>query len=131
RIVPATSLRARDLLKSFSFVPLFIEELGWDRHKGTLQVTTGSRSFELNVIAHKRGMVAYHCATGEGDFPDYSPRRQKGRHVAMTTREHIIVFTDSPKTSQIWQWVKREPGRPVACREHHFHKSQSGNALFQ
>jgi hypothetical protein len=35
------------------------------------------------------------------------------------------------KTTQIWQWVKRESGKPAACREHTYHYSQSGDALLQ
>ena len=33
--------------------------------------------------------------------------------------------------TQVWQWVKREPGKPAACREHVFHRSQTGDALLQ
>ena len=33
--------------------------------------------------------------------------------------------------TQVWQWVKREPGKPAACREHTFHRSQPGDALLQ
>ena len=32
---------------------------------------------------------------------------------------------------QIWQWVKREPGKPAACREHTYRKSQTGDSLLQ
>ena len=35
------------------------------------------------------------------------------------------------KTTQIWQWVKREPGKPLARREHRYHRGQSGDALIQ
>jgi len=41
------------------------------------------------------------------------------------------VFSDPRAETYIWQWVKREPGKPAACREHAFHKSQSGDALLQ
>lgn len=51
--------------------------------------------------------------------------------VAKSAREHLIVSTDPGKTTQIWQWVKRESGKPAACREHTCHYSQSGDALLQ
>ena len=31
----------------------------------------------------------------------------------------------------MWQWVKREAGKPSACREQIFYKGQSGDALVQ
>ena len=44
---------------------------------------------------------------------------------------NISSCTSIKKTTQIWQWVKREPGKPTACREHTFHRSQDGEALVQ
>ena len=38
---------------------------------------------------------------------------------------------DADKTTQVWQWLKKEPGKPVACREHTFHRDQPGDALIQ
>ena len=36
------------------------------------------------------------------------------------------------KTTQIWQWVKREQGKPDACREHRYNSNQqSGESLIQ
>ena len=35
------------------------------------------------------------------------------------------------QTTQVWQWVKREPGKPAACREHTYHRNQPGEALIQ
>ena len=43
----------------------------------------------------------------------------------------LIVFTDAGNETQVWQWVKRETGKPAACREHVFHRSQTGDALLQ
>ena len=60
------------------------------------------------------------------------PRRRKIEHqVAKAAHEHIIIFTDAGKTTQIWQWVKREPGKPVACREHTLSQGPTGDALIQ
>ena len=35
------------------------------------------------------------------------------------------------RRTQIWQWVKREAGKPLACREHTYHRDQPGDALIQ
>jgi len=124
--------RARQLLAVGDLRKLFVEELGWDRHSAPLQVTIGNASVSLAALAHKRGMVAYQCAAPEGGrLPDYAERRKIEHQVAKSAHEHLIVFTDAKAETYIWQWVKREPGKPAACREHAFHKSQSGDALLQ
>jgi hypothetical protein len=123
---------ARQLLRGANFGSLFIEELGWDRHGGKLDVMVQDSPISLSAIGHKRGMVAYLCQTPAGQsMPDHSLRRKIEHQVAKSAHEHLIVFTDVGKTTQIWQWVKREPGRPAACREHTYHHSQPGDALLQ
>ena len=123
---------AREYIKSFSFSKLFIEELGWDRHTSRLEIPVDSHTFTLTAIAQKKGMVAFSCeADGDGKIPDYAIRRKIERQAAKSVHEHLIVYLDRDKTTQIWQWVKRERGKPTACREHTYHKSQSGEPLVQ
>src|SRR5438876_989920 len=122
--------RARKLLHDFNFPGLFVEELGWDKHKAKLSIPIDNRTFELSAVAEKRGMAAFICEC-DGALPDYNLRRKIERQVAKSAHEHFIVFTDAAKTRQIWQWVKREPGKPAAAREHHFDQSQTGEALIQ
>jgi len=130
--MPLNSARCRQLLKDFNFRSLFIEELGWDTRKAPLAIQLDGNSLTLQAIAQKRGMVTLHCSTPAGKrFPDYAVRRKIEQQVAKAAHEHLIIFTDAAQTTQIWQWVKREPGRPAACREHTFHQSQSGDALLQ
>src|SRR5262245_44138748 len=105
--------RARPLLREANFGQLFIEELGWDRYGGVLEVVVQDAPVSLSAIAHKRGMVAYHCPTPIGQaMPDRSLRRKIEHQVAKSAREHLIIFTDAGKKTQIWQWVKRELGKP-------------------
>ncbi len=122
--------RAKKLLRDFNFPSLFVEELGWDKHKATLSIPIDNRTFELSAVAEKRGMAAFVCEC-DGSLPDYNLRRKIERQVAKSAHQHFIIFTDAAKTRQIWQWVKREPGKPDACREHHFDRSQSGEAVVQ
>jgi hypothetical protein len=49
--------------------------------------------------------------------------------VAKSAHEHLVIFRNGPQSPQIWQWVKREPGKPLACREYAFHEQQCGDAL--
>ena len=124
--------RARQLLAKGDLQSIFIEELGWDRHSSPLEITVASTSVRLQALAQKRGMVVYHCPTPSGEsLPDYPQRRKIEQQVAKSVHEHLIVFTDVGNETQVWQWVKREPGKPAACREHVFHQSQPGEALLQ
>lgn len=125
-------MRTRDLLRQFDFKTLFIEELGWDHHKASLELPIDGQVFVLTAIAQKRGMVAYLCPSLDGkSIPDYQTRRRIETQAAKSTHEHLIIYTDTDKTTQIWQWVKREAGKPTACREHTYHRHQPGDALIQ
>jgi hypothetical protein len=111
---------------------LFVEEMGWDRYTATLRTTVGSETFELQALAEKRGMVAFRCLTPKGRrLPDSGTRRKIERQVAKSAHEHLVIFTDERSETQIWQWVKRETGKPLALRDHTFHRSQPGDALLQ
>ena len=127
----------RQLLRDFEFETLWIEELGWDRHREEVATEIREREgdeseYILTTIAQKRGMAVFLCpARADGSIPDYAIRRKIQREVARSVHEHLIIYTDAAETTQIWQWVKREPGRPSACREHRYGHEQPGEALIQ
>ncbi|MXY48850.1 MAG: SAM-dependent methyltransferase [Gemmatimonadetes bacterium] len=129
---PINKEQVRERLEDFDLQPLFIEDLGWDHGGENLEVTVGDRAYRLDAIAHKRGMVAYQqVAQSDGDFPDYPTRQKIEKSVTKAVREHIIVYTPHDRSSQHWQWVKREPGRPDRPRSHFYSQEQSGEALIQ
>ncbi len=121
----------RRLLKAFDFTTLFIQRLGWDRPPARpLVVPLDGIDYTLHPVAHKRGMVVYRCAPGpDGVIPDAPTLRRIDKEVAKTAHEHILVFTDAARTTQVWQWVKREAGKPAAFRQHTYHKNQPGDSL--
>ncbi len=124
--------RVRQHLRDFALTKLFIQELGWDHHTSRLEISVDGKAFELNAIAQKRGMVAFNCSPSiDGSFPDYQTRRKIERQVAKTAHEHLIIYTDRDNTTQIWQWVKREAGKPVACREHTYHHNKRAMHSFR
>ena len=66
----------RQYLKESEFKPLFIEELGWDRHTQILPVTIDENDYLLTAIAQKRGMVVFECAATETEgIPDEEMQR--------------------------------------------------------
>ena len=122
----------RKYLKAFDFKTLFVEELGWERYDIPVEILCDGLKVTLYAVAQKRGMVAYQYPVLPGQqMLEYSVRRRIEHQVSRITHEHLIVFTDAENTTQIWQWVRREPGKPLACREHTFRKTQPGDALIQ
>lgn len=119
----------RSLLQRFEFQKLFIEELGWDSLSLPLMVTVDGASYALHPIAEKRGLVVYACSLPQ--IPKYPQRKRIESEVKKFHREHILIFTDEAHTAQIWQWVRREPGKPQAGREVAWQKGQQGDGVVQ
>jgi hypothetical protein len=125
--------RVRELLKNFELAKLFVEELGWDRLTTTLPIAVNGQEISLRGLAQKRGVQIYECPSdAHGRIPAYDLRRKIEKEVVKSAFEHLIIFVDKAKTTQIWQWVARQAGQPAAFREHTYSPGrQSGDALIQ
>ena len=128
--MPLDFSRCRALLKNANLKQLFIEELGWDLYSDSFTITVDQFDYRLTAIAKKCGLVAFLCECGR-KIPDRNARLKIDRAVAQINFEHLLIFINGDKTHQSWQWVKREPGRPVAFRNHDFLSSQPGDSLLQ
>lgn len=117
------------LLRAFDFRKLFLEELGWDNYRAALPVLVDGVAYTLQGIAEKRGVAAF-VLTSAGSLPDHNLRRKIERQAAKRHREHLIIFSDGHAV-QVWQWVRQEPGKPLASREVRLDVQQSGEALLQ
>jgi len=95
-------------------------------------------------------VVAYVCSCGEqgrpwevregeaedgtvplGEIPDRATRLKIDQQVTKSAREHFVIYADQRSGQQVWHWVRREPGRPLASRDHRFDVAQSGTPLIQ
>jgi hypothetical protein len=124
--MPINRKKASNYLKQLDFQSLFIEELGWDNASSQeVLLTIDSQNFPLEQIAQKRGMVVYGCKS----IPNYATRTKIDKEALKYSREHFIVYYD--RNEQVWQWVKREQGKPIARREQKVYANQSGEALLQ
>ncbi|MBA3532828.1 MAG: SAM-dependent methyltransferase, partial [Ardenticatenales bacterium] len=122
--------RARILLQEANFRDLFIEELGWDRFGEQVQSRVEQEHFMLQGVAEKRGVAVFVCKVA-GEMPLSTTRRKIDQEVVKIYREHLIIYLEESSGGQIWQWVRREPGRPFASREHRYEPGQAGEALLQ
>lgn len=119
-------------LKAFDFKGLFTQDLMWNHFQARdLEVKVDGLTYTLAPVA-QRGMAVFECVPAtDAQFPKYATRRKIDAQVSRTAREHIIIFHDNAKSVQVWQWVRREAGKPSACREQMFYEGQSGDAVVQ
>ena len=123
---------AKGRIQAFDFGGLFTQELGWDHHKGTLTLHLPDRDVSLNAVSEKRGFAVWQCPTPAGEhLPDSAVRRRIERELTKAAHEHILIFTDAGKSMQVWQWVRREAGKPTRVRETVWTQGQSGELLIQ
>jgi hypothetical protein len=124
--MPINRKKASNYLKQLDFQSLFIEELGWDSASNQeIHLTIDGQDYPLEQIAQKRGMVVYGCKS----IPDYAVRIKIDKEALKYSREHFIVYYDG--NEQVWQWVRREQGKPISRREQRVYANQSGEALLQ
>ena len=131
--MPVSINELRPHLQAFDFRRLFVEGLGWDHYlTEPFVVRVNDRDYTLKPIAEKAGFVVYECDSSvDDDIPPYPVRRKIESQVAKLAFEHLIVFVDPHRKVQLWQWVKRETGKPAACREIAFVEGQSGDHVLQ
>ena len=131
--MPLDTARVRDYLNAFDLNALFVEELGWENFSQRLPIQVGDEAFDLTGVAEKRGVQIFECQTDT--LPDYATRKRIEQKVKDYAFEHLIIFTDTAQTTQIWQWVSRrtrsDSGQRTAYREHTYTKGSTGDALIQ
>lgn len=118
----------RQCLKSFDFSTLFREHLGWDNCQIKVDIPVDGRNIPLCALAQKRGFVAFAC---DGPIPDRATRLKIDHQTTKSVREHFVIYADKSTGQQVWQWVRREQGKPLASRDHRFDIRQSGDPLIQ
>lgn len=118
----------RKYLKAFDFATLFREEVGWEPVHYDLNVDVNGQTYHMKTIAQKHG---FHVLRFQGEIPSYQLRRKIDSQAEKSFHEHLIIYTDTNQTVQIWQWIKRAAGKPAASREHTYRPTQSGDSLIE
>ena len=124
-------IKFSECLKSFDLKTLF-NELGWDNFTNQLPIAVNEELFVLQGIAEKRGFVVLQCEVqSPAKVPVSNIRKQIEGRVVKSYFEHLIIYTDSAKTQQIWQLAVKEENKPRQVREIIWHSHQDSEILFQ
>ena len=131
--MPVSVEELRPHLQAFDFPRLFVEGLGWDHFPGErLAIPVDGYEYALSPVAQKAEFAVFECAPkSDGAIPDYPVRRKIESHVTKRAFEHLSIFVDAERATQKWQWVKREPGKPLSCFEQEFQAGQTGQPVLQ
>ena len=123
--------RTRPLLQSCNLPKLFVEELSWEPCRQKLTLRAGNQDYTLTALAQKRGFIAWLAESPNDSLPDHATRLKLDRKLSETSFEHLIVFVTGDRSNQSWMWVRREQGKPLAARNHEYHRGQPGDSLLQ
>jgi hypothetical protein len=126
--------RIKQYIKDFNFKDLFIDELGWNRVPRTqpLNIEAGGNQYTLNLLTEKSGFQVFACELAENEaLPDANVRLKIERRLTPLAAEHLIVFIDATRITQLWQWAKREPNLPIKLYKETYTRGGSGERLAQ
>lgn len=118
-------------IKEFKFRELF-NDMGWNNDKTTQSIIVDNEAYLLQAVAEKSGFKILLCNTPEDSpIPDYNTRKKIETKVTKLFQEHLIIFSDTEKTEQVWQLIVRQSGKPTKVTETRWHVNQDPELLYQ
>ena len=88
--------KARDLLQSFDFGKLFVEELGWSQPTSRQRTYFGHKDDEFlrKQIAQLSGVVVLEITTSDGKVPDRKTLAAIHKEISKLHHENLLIFVD-------------------------------------
>ena len=126
--------RIKIFVRNFDFQNLFIEELGWNNppRRQPVAVEVGRETHSLKMLSEKSGFQVFlHEAASADEIPDANTRKKFEKKLTEIAAEHLLIFTDTEKNKQIWQWARREPNMPLRTFTERFERGDDGERLAQ
>ncbi len=124
--MPLNFGQARDLLNTFQFRELFVQQLGWSNPPSPKPATMTVKECTITrrQIADLAGVGVYEieCQT----IPGAKIRSAIHREISNLQYECLLIFMDAQRTQSLWHWAKRESGKTLP-REHLFTRGQPGD----
>jgi len=131
--MPLNRNNVRNLLQSFDFQRLFIEELGWSNPQSSKpgNLSVHGQEYLRRPIAQMSGVTVFEITSADPahvGIPDAKERAAIHKTVAEFSHENLLIFLDNDKNrgQSLWYWVKRDGGKRLP-REHLYLKGQPGD----
>ena len=120
----------RNLLQSFEFKKLFIEELGWSNPISTKKIddTIKEIRFCKQPIAELGGAVVFEITTPSGTVLEPKERLTIAKEIQKQHYENVLIFIDKDRKESIWHWLKNQ-NKKIVSREHFFFRHQPGDGF--
>ncbi|MBN8574160.1 MAG: hypothetical protein J0M05_09620 [Candidatus Kapabacteria bacterium] len=132
-----TKKQFSDYITQFNFRELF-NDMGWNSNNlpKTQTIAIDTISFRLQPVAEKSGFLilvhdSHNSQPSADTIPDYATRKKIEAKLTTLFQEHLIIFFDSKKNEQIWQFVTRQAGKPTKITETRWHKKKDPELLYQ
>jgi hypothetical protein len=124
--MPLNFTTIRDLLNSFDFKKLFIEQLGWSNPPTPKEVGMSVKGVALKrrQISDLAGVGVYEIESAV--IPDNKVRAAVHKEISQIQYECLLIFVDTGRSQSVWHWAKRD-GAKTLSREHLFAKGQPGD----
>jgi hypothetical protein len=105
-------------VREFAFRELF-NEMGWNNDRTKHAIIVHEKPYAINCLAEKSGFRILSCtpAGNNSNMPDKETRKKIQREITKLFQEHIIIYYDESKSSQIWQTPIRKTGFPTRTSE--------------
>ncbi|MFN8673658.1 MAG: DNA methyltransferase [Candidatus Sericytochromatia bacterium] len=119
--------KIRDLLQSFDFKKLFIEELNWSQPNNNKELVFNieNTKFNCKMVSQLSGVTVFEVISNE--VPTKKTIKQEiYKEISKYYHENLIIFINENRTQSVWYWVKRE-GNKKYSREHYYFTGQPGD----
>ncbi len=121
----------KELVEAFDFTRLF-NRLGWNYIDEHTPIKLKDETYMFHSVAEKGGFrILVYKPTQQQNLPDYATRLQLDRKIGKLYREHLIVFCDNSHSTQIWQLLVRQLGKPSRLSETRWNSGQEPELLYQ
>jgi RNA polymerase sigma factor (sigma-70 family) len=117
-------------LRQHNFKQLFTEELGWDHDSGEIVLLVRETSFQVKVIASKRGFRVLQTNADHFALFDRKWLRELQVQVFAHAYEHILIVSCDAPRKQVWMWATTSgSGKKRRHREHPFLSNSPSDGL--
>lgn len=109
--MPLNFQKAKDLLYSFDFHQLFIEEMGWNQPSTdrTESVVVEEVTYERRRIAEMSEVPIFEITAPDGEIPSGDVRLKIYKEISEgVSLENLLIFINGDRTRSLWYWAKRE-----------------------